>query len=298
MQKVEVTKKHDGSRLDIFLKESLNVSRKQAKQWIDQGMVFLQNKKIIIASWEVKMGQTITIHETPPINALPRKERFLKIYFEDKDIIVVEKPAGVPCEHTAQTTTSSIVDDVNDYLRRTQNVEKVYLGLMHRLDQGTSGLMVFSKSRAGNKLSDQFKRHTIGRKYYALVEGSLKKEQGQLKSYLGPDSAHPNRQKSFTKSSPTHKLAITDYRVLERYTNVSLVEATLKTGRTHQVRVQFATIGHPILGDKLYGHPSKLKRQALHACFLQFKHPVNNKLMKVESPLPKDLQLILDNLRR
>ncbi|MBI2336433.1 MAG: RluA family pseudouridine synthase [Deltaproteobacteria bacterium] len=299
MQKLTVTPKDDSKRIDLFLKEKLAISRKQAKSLLDAGRVFLKKKKILMAGWQVQTDNVFEIfapNETIEKKS-PSRKRFLKIYYEDADLLVVEKPAGVACERTAQTTSSTLVDDINDYLKRQSGSPHNYLGLMHRLDKGTSGLMVYTKSKRANALSQQFKNHSIERQYLALVHGRMGKAEGRIQVPILKDPTNPRRQITASKNQPGLPSAITDYQVVERYPNATLIEATLQTGRTHQVRVHLASLGHPIIGDRVYGQDDGLNRHALHANFLAFHHPVSKKPMKFNSPLPPDLKALIDQLR-
>ena len=297
---LEVSPVHEGSRLDRFLTDKLKVSRKKVKRWIDEGKVFLGSKKIIIASWELKSGDRITVQEGQG-GPLPRRKRYLKVYLEDGDVLVVEKPPGVACECTPQTLSSTLVDDINDYLLRVHPDKPYpYVGLMHRLDRETSGLMVYTLSKRANRLSAQFRRHGVGRRYWALLEGALSRARGKIDLALRKDPKSGGRKMQVYRSRGTNPAgrAITEYSVLERFSNATLVEARLLTGKTHQVRVHFASLGHPVLGDRLYGSKSKAPRQLLHACYLEFQHPVSGKKLKFHSNPPGDFQKVLENFRR
>ncbi|HEX5034484.1 MAG TPA: RluA family pseudouridine synthase [bacterium] len=298
MESLKVTKEQDGLRLDQYLVKAKAFSRKKAKQLIDEGRVFLGDRKIIIASWEVKVGETWSIR-APGDTAVPRRERYLKVHYEDKDLLVVEKPPGVACESTAQTLTSTLVDDINDYLRRAHpDIEYPYVGLMHRLDRETSGLMVYTLSREANVLSDQFKRHTIVRHYLALVEGRVAKAEGRIESAIVKDlEAKGKKMKSVKARKGAEGYAATEYRVLERYRDATLIEARLETGRTHQVRVHLASLGHPVIGDKLYGSRLASPRHALHSAYLEFKHPLSGKKMAFRSKPPGDFKKLQEKFR-
>lgn len=299
MEAFEVKIDQNEMRLDQFLAQAMKVSRKKAKQLIDEGKVFLGDRKIIIASWKVQKGEKWELKD-PAEAQLPRRKRYLKVYFEDPDLLVVEKPPGVACERSAQTLSSTLVDDINDYLRRAHpEIEHPYVGLMHRLDRETSGLMVYTLSKAANDLSDQFKRHTVGRRYMALVEGQIKKAEGTIETSIVKDlSAKGKKMKTLPgKGASREGRAVTYFRVVERYRDATLVEARLETGRTHQVRVHFAGLGHPVLGDKLYGSKTHLPRHALHAAHLEFRHPLRNKKMTFNSKPPNDFQKLMEKLR-
>ncbi|HKY61989.1 MAG TPA: RluA family pseudouridine synthase [bacterium] len=298
MESFKVSQSQDGLRLDQYLAKAKASSRKKAKQLIDEGRVFLGDRKVIIASWEVKAGETWSIR-APGDTAVPRRERYLKVHYEDKDLLVVEKPPGVACESTAQTLTSTLVDDINDYLRRAHpDIEHPYVGLMHRLDRETSGLMVYTLSREANVLSDQFKRHTIVRHYLALVDGRMAKAEGRIESAIVKDlAAKGKKMKSVKARKGAEGFAATEYRVLERYRDATLVEARLETGRTHQVRVHLASLGHPVIGDKLYGSKIAASRHLLHSAYLEFKHPLSGKKMVFRSKPPGDFKKLQEKFR-
>jgi len=288
-----------GSRLDLFLKSHPAAgSRKAAKRLLDQGRVRVNGRKTIIASWELKKGDEVWVasDERPPLDA---SRYFLKVIHEDDDLIVVEKDAGIPSETTAQTLKPSLVQIINAYLeQQAPPGTKPYLGLIHRLDTDTSGLMVYTKKKAANKISLQFKDHSIIRRYHAVVLGQVEQEHGHIKVPLAKVGQGGGRK---VQVAPRGQglTAETQYRILERYQEASLIEVMPTTGRTHQLRVHLAHIGHPIVGDKLYGVKGgpRFKRQALHAAVLGFKHPITKKKLKFENELPKDMRRLVDTLR-
>lgn len=300
VKSLKVTTKNHDQRLDLFLVEKLGISRKKAKVLIDNGKIFSGEKKIIIASWKMEEGQVVEVREKGE-EGLPRRRRYLKVWYEDPYLMVVEKPPGVACERTGQTLTSTLIDDINDYLRRAHPEHPYpYLGLMHRLDRETSGLMVYSLSKQANRLARDFRSHKIQRKYLALVEGPLKSSEGRIKVPLKKDPRSGGRRMRTFKARPGVNLgrAITDFIVRQRFSKATLVEARLLTGRTHQVRVHLASLGHPVVGDKTYGSSVSGPRQMLHASYLEFIHPITNKKMKFSSKPPKDFQRILAKLQK
>ncbi|MCB1215209.1 MAG: RluA family pseudouridine synthase [Deltaproteobacteria bacterium] len=288
MQSFQVDQSQEGIRLDLFLSQALSLSRKKAKSLLDAGRVQVGSKKVIIASWELKAGETVKVLESSAASG-QRLERYLKIHYEDSDLLVVEKPAGVACEKTGQVTSSTLVDDINDYLKRAHPDKPYpYVGLMHRLDRQTSGLMVYTLNKRANKLSLDFKEHRLVRRYLALVEGSGLPDHGRIDRAIKKDSSG-KKMIVFQSKSPSLR-AITEYQVKQRFKDSTLVEATLHTGRTHQVRVHFSSLGHPVVGDKLYGSKSKVARHFLHASYLELTHPLSGKRLKFRSPLPKDFK--------
>lgn len=291
-----------GARLDIYLKENLrDCSRKQAKRLLDAGRVRVNGRKTVIASWELKAGDEVAVAEDPDID-IDVSKYFLKVVYEDEWLLVVEKDAGIPCEASAQTLKPSLVQIINAYLRQRAPADtQPYLGLIHRLDTETSGLMVYTKKKVANKLSRQFKDHRIERRYQAVLNGRLEKESGAVVIDLAKEDL-PGGGKVRIVDKGKGKPAKTEYRVLERYADATLVELIPRTGRTHQLRVHMAHLGHPILGDKLYGASSEdvspgIGRQALHSSILGFEHPITRKKLKFTSELPRDMRRLVDGLR-
>lgn len=294
MQTFTVQQNQAGMRLDLFLTQALPSSRKKAKALLDAGRVQVGTKKVIIASWELKEGDKVQVLEKAAGTG-QRLQRYLKIHYEDADLLVVEKPAGVACEKSPQVLTSTLVDDINDYLRRAHPEKPYpYVGLMHRLDRSTSGLMVYTLNKRANRLAKDFKEHRLTRRYLALVEGTGLPEQGRIEKGLKKD-ASGKKMLTVRSKAPTHR-ALTEYLVRQRFKNHTLVEATLHTGKTHQVRVHLASLGHPVVGDRLYGSKTKAPRHFLHACYLELRHPVGGEKLKFRSGLPKDFKQYVEKL--
>ncbi len=283
-----------GLRLDKWLvKHHPAVSRKKIKQWIDTGKVFIGSKKVVIANWELRVGDRVRVEA-----AGGSKRSFVSVYFEDRDLIVVEKPAGVLAEVKVDSARDDLVSQVKQYLKRKHpGIRGSYVKPLHRLDAETSGIMVLAKSKAGEGLEDQFRQHAIRRSYLAVVEGQVEKEQGLIKQDLEKGEFGAGKKVKIVRNGTGTK-AITEFRVLERYPNATLLQIDVQTGRTHQIRVHLEFLGHPILGDKTYGgYALDFPRQALHATILGFRHPVTGKKLQYKSPLPTDLQELIDRLR-
>jgi 23S rRNA pseudouridine1911/1915/1917 synthase len=303
-------------RLDRVLPILLGLSRKKVKTLLDQGRIFVNGRKVVIASWKTKPGDKIEISgDQGPAPTPEATKYFLKVVYEDADLLVIEKDAGIGCEPSTVATRPSIVSIINAYLKRKcPHLKRHYLGLVHRLDRDTSGLMVYTKTKEANKIADQFKRHTIRRKYRAVVEGRIDEDQGRIEGFLKKSDLLGGGRKVALGTPESGRKAVTEFRVLERYENATLVEISLNTGRTHQIRVQMASIGHPVIGDRIYGppHPASppsprhrgeglgvrgFARQALHAAYLKFHHPVTGQKMEFSSELPKDMRKLVDRLR-
>jgi 23S rRNA pseudouridine1911/1915/1917 synthase len=211
----------------------------------------------------------------------------IEVIFEDDSILVVNKPAGMLTIATETEKTKTAYAILRAYLNNKKRPEKLFI--VHRLDREASGLLVFAKTvQSKERLQNQFKDHSAGRRYAAVVEGSPSKNQFTLQSYLAENAAYrvystPNRK--------IGKLAVTHVKVLKRNSQRSFVEVQLETGRKHQIRVHLAEQGHPIVGDKSYGSRSNpIRRMALHGMWLDFIHPVSGEAMSLRSPYPKEFE--------
>lgn len=303
----KVTNREDGQRVDLYLtKVMAPISRKKIKGLIDEGRLLINSRKVVIASWALEQGDKVELLAEGAEDLSQNQPQFLKVIYEDADLLVVEKDAGVACEKSAVAWRPSMVAMVNQYLKRTHPyLVAHYVGLVHRLDTDTSGLLIYTKTKQANKITEQFKQQTVVRDYLALVEGRVEREKGVLQDYLVQAELPGGKKVKLVEkekgASPKGKKAITWFKVLERYSQATLLEVSIKTGRTHQIRVQLAAMGHPILGDRLYGSASELsknfKRQALHATRLLFRHPVSHQKVEVISPLPRDLRRWVERLR-
>lgn len=297
MQKFKVKKPQ---RLDLFLKEACHFSRKEAKRLLDAGKVFVNQRKVIIASWELEIGDEVSLQgekdNTPFREAA--KNYFLKVVFEDDDLIVVEKDAGIPCEPTPTSLKPDLPEIVYQYIKRTNpGITHPNVVKLHRLDQATSGLMVYGKSSKALPLLEDFKKHNIYRSYLALVEGRIKGEGGRFDTPLLKIPQKRGEKMKPGKISEGAKQAITDYHVLQRYPQHTLLQLNLQTGRTHQIRTHLAHAGHPVVGDFVYGKNPKNKSLgaiALHSYELGFVHPVTHKKLKFKSKPPKHFRSLLN----
>jgi 23S rRNA pseudouridine1911/1915/1917 synthase len=307
----------DGTRLDAYLAGAVaDLSRSRAKALILDGHVAIGGRTIMEPKRPVKPGEHVVVTLPPPEPAKPAAEAIpLDLVYEDGDLIVIDKPAGLVVHPAAGNRTGTLVNALighaGESLSGIGGVMRP--GIVHRLDKDTSGLMVVAKSdRAHKGLSAQFADHgrtgPLKRGYKALVWGVPEASEGTIEASLG--RSPKNREKmAVTRSSGRE--AVTHYRVLTRYGPrskppiASLVECRLETGRTHQIRVHMAAIGHPVIGDRAYGagfatkasllaEPARglaenLARQALHAYLLAFEHPVTGVAMRFESPLSGDI---------
>jgi len=208
----------------------------------------------------------------------------LRLVYEDNAVVVVEKPAGLLTMATETEKSRTAYALLREAANRKRPPEKIFI--VHRLDREASGLVVFAKTvEAKERLQDQFKDHTAGRKYVAVVEGRVAPEKFTCESYLAENAAF---RVYSTKKKAMGKLAVTHVRVIRTSPNASLLEVQLETGRKHQIRVHLAERGHPIVGDKMYGSgDNPLRRLALHGAELEFRHPVTGRVMRFEAPVPK-----------
>lgn len=280
-----------GERLDAFLGSALReYSRSRVKGFIAEGAVAVNGARVK-PSYRLREGDVIAGRLTTPAAPLPEPEELpLTIYHVDEHVIVVEKPSGM-LSHPAGGVASGTL--VNALLHHVGALAPVggpsRPGIVHRLDKGTSGVMVVARSELGHRsLVEQFSRRATGRTYVALAAGSLPLDEGTIEAPIGRSSRDPRR---FAVSPLAAKEAKTTFAALERFgEEATLLRLRLYTGRTHQVRVHLAYLGHPVLGDATYGSSSDVvARPALHAHTLAFDHPSSGERMHFLSPLPPDI---------
>lgn len=296
-----VTQQEAGRALDRWLAERAGVSRKKAKQALDQGAVAVNGRKTALAKWELKAGDRVRLFDVAPTHR-DRERRIARkqvtVLFEDRDLIAVAKLAGLVVVPVAGTHESTVVDQVRSYLhRRHPGIRGTYVKALHRLDRDTSGIVLLAKSRAGEQVINQFKRHTTTREYLAIVHGAVSLDAGTVNLPLTKGDFGHGRK---VAPGSGGKRAITHFQVEERYTQATLLRVCVDTGRTHQIRVHLASLGHPLLGDRQYGpatDPITVPRQALHATRLLFRHPVEGQKIDLHLPPPADFVRVLDQLR-
>lgn len=257
--------------LAIIFPES---SKTSLRSWIKEGRVTVDGKVIKLTAHHVLKDQKVILH--PKANLV---EGLVPILFEDKHFVAIDKPAGLLSVSTAFEKTETAFS----YLKRKYYPRQVYV--VHRLDQDTSGVMLFALSQEGyTGLKETFQRHDLTRQYVAIVEGRLDKQNGTWESYLVEDRQYVVKS---TEDSYKGELAITHYKVEKTSKFYSLLSLTLETGKKNQIRVHCQEAGHSIVGDKKYGGKgSPIKRLCLHAHLLEFNHPVTGKAMRFISPLP------------
>ena len=289
-----------GRRLDVFLAEKMSSqhSRAQIQKRIKNGAV-LVNGATVSPHYPVKEGEKLRVEKLDtPLEDIPAEAIPLTIVYEDDDCLVVNKAAGMVVHPAHGNPNHTLVNALLFYVQTLGNAQdKVRPGIVHRLDKDTSGLLAVAKNDyAHAKLASQFKDHTIDRVYHAIVRGVVQHDEGVCEEPVG--RAFLNRKKVIIRPSGG-KDAVTFFRVVKRFPNATLVEIRPKTGRTHQIRVHFAHMGHPILGDAFYGIPfPPIRRQALHASNLGFEQPHTKKWVSLTSELPEDMQELLRFLEK
>jgi len=285
-----VVQEEGAERLDLYVAHHCpDVSRSRARRLIEEGFVTV-NGRPVKPSRLLQRGDRVVVRVPPPTPLDLEPEAIpLSIVYEDHDLLVVDKPAGMAVHPGAGRSRHTLV---NALLARCPDLTGVggvlRPGIVHRLDKDTSGLLLVAKNdRAHTALSQQLKERTVEKGYLALVVGRLEPKEGVIEGAIGRDPRNRKRMAVVEGGRP----ARTAYRVREYLDDCTLVEVTPSTGRTHQIRVHLAAVGHSIVGDAVYGRPSPfVGRQFLHACRLGFHHPADGRRLVFESPLPPDLQ--------
>ncbi len=298
--RLEADESYMDERLDKFLSAVLpDQSRSYLQKIIKDGSV-LVNGKAQKASYRMEDQDEILVDlpelKEPEIEAenIP-----LNILYEDDDLLMVNKPKGMVVHPSAGHLTGTLVNAVMYHCKdRLSGINGVMRpGIVHRIDMDTTGVLVICKNdKAHNHVAAQLKEHSITRKYRAIVHGVIKEEEGTVDAPIG---RHPVERKKMAAGVKNGKRAVTHYRVLQRFRNHTYIECQLETGRTHQIRVHMASIGHPLLGDTVYGpakNPLHLQGQTLHAQVLGLIHPSTGEYLEVEAPLPEYFEKLLKSL--
>ena len=291
-----------GERLDAFLARSVeNLSRSGAQKLLEEGMVLRcgkpgkKNDKLNIGD-EI----SVTIPEPKQVDIVA-KEIPLDIVYEDEDVLVINKPKGLVVHpaagHQDDTLVNGLLYAMGDDLSGING--ELRPGIVHRIDKDTSGLLAVAKNDlAHTVLASQLKDHTMARTYEAIVCGSFREDSGTVDAPIG---RHPSDRKKMTVTQRNSRNAVTHWEVVRRYRGYTHVRCRLETGRTHQIRVHMAHIGHPILGDTVYGHKKPelgQDSQCLHAGLLCFRHPRDGRPVMVMAPLPAYFEEVLEKLER
>lgn len=304
-----VAQEDAGKRIDVYLSEKLPITRSALKHVFSSGAVRL-NGEGAKTGHRLKPNDVVTIvMPEKTIERISAQDLPIKIVYEDDDIVIVNKPAGLAVHPGAGRRTGTLVNALLFHVKKLSNAgDADRPGIVHRLDKDTSGLLVVAKNNESYfDLVRQFKDHTTSRKYAAIVWGDVLDDEGVINTPIGRDIKH--RQMISTRSTKT-RAAVTHYKVVKRYGALTMLELTLETGRTHQIRVHLASIKHPVACDPVYGKrkvPSTLPklvqdalkmtdRQLLHARTLAIHHPRTKKRRRWTTVLPKDMQSIVDAL--
>jgi 23S rRNA pseudouridine1911/1915/1917 synthase len=302
-----------GSRLDHLLAQSLDFSRARLQRWLKAGLV-LVNGQARPPAYKVRAGDAIevAVPQPAPSHLLPEPLP-LEIVYEDRDLLVIQKPPGLVTHPGAGHQTGTLLNALLHHCPELQEIGDVSRpGLVHRLDKDTSGLLVVAKTELAHRsLVGQFQKHEVKKKYLALVWGRLPERQGRIAREIG---RHPTERQKMSVYARRGKEAVTLWRVLQEFPGpLTLLELTLETGRTHQIRVHLTSLGHPVLGDATYGGGASrfkgappalsglkplVQRQMLHAWKLSFTHPRSGEEVGWEAALPGDFQGVVDSLEK
>ena len=299
---MRLTADQNGERLDAFLsRRGDNLSRSAAQKLIEAGAVHL-NGKVPKKNDRLNLGDTVeyTIPEPKEVDITP-KDIPLEIVYEDEDVAVINKPKGLVVHpaagHQDDTLVNGLLYAMGDSLSGING--ELRPGIVHRIDKDTSGLLAIAKNDlAHTVLASQLKDHSMARTYEAIVCGSFREDSGTVDAPIG---RHPTDRKKMCVTQRNSKPAVTHWEVVERFRGYTHIRCRLETGRTHQIRVHMAYIGHPILGDTVYGHKKPelgQSSQCLHAGALCFRHPRDGRPILVFAPLPDYFQQVLEKLRK
>ena len=298
---MEITPEMEGERIDKCISNYLeSLSRSYIQKIIKDGKAYV-NDAVVKANYKVKVDDKVQFEipdcEEPDI---PPQDIPLDILYEDKDILIINKPKDMVVHpapgHYEGTLVNAIMFHCKDELSGINGVLRP--GIVHRIDKDTTGSIIICKNdEAHRKIAQQLKEHSITRKYRAIVYGRILEEEGTVNAPIG---RHPTDRKKMAINEKNGKPAVTHYKVLERLDKYTYIECQLETGRTHQIRVHMTSIGHPLLGDEVYGNakcPFKLEGQTLHAMTIGFIHPTTGEYVEYEAPLPEYFEHLLQILR-
>lgn len=298
--KVDVEKA--GVRIDRYLADVCpDFSRSYLQKLLKDQMVSV-NGKVVKANYKTQAGDEVALQvpDMQPLDIKP-EEIPLDILYEDEWLMVVNKPKDMVVHpsagHMEGTLVNAVMAHCGEHLSGINGVLRP--GIVHRIDKDTTGALLICKEDGAHRdLAEQLKEHSIKRRYRAVVQGNIKEDEGTVDAPVG---RHPIDRKKMAINHKNGKKAVTHYKVLERFGNATYIECRLETGRTHQIRVHMASLGHPLLGDTVYGsskNPYHLQGQALHAMILGFRHPVTGEYLEFTAPLPEYFEKLLDKLRK
>jgi 23S rRNA pseudouridine1911/1915/1917 synthase len=292
---LEITENQAGERIDRFLADSQDLTRSFLQKILKEGEVIV-NGKSVKANYKLRKGDRIEFEIPEAVEPdIVAEDIPLSILYEDADVLVVDKPKGMVVHpaagHYSRTLVNAVMYHCKGELSGINGVLRP--GIVHRIDRDTTGSIIICKNdMAHNEIARQLKEHSISRRYRAIVTGVLKDEEGTIEGAIGRDKKDRKKMAITADGKP----AVTHYRVLQRFKHYTYVECVLETGRTHQIRVHMASIGHPLLGDEVYGRRSdkyKCEGQCLHAMTLGFHHPRTGEYIEVNAPLPPYFEHLL-----
>lgn len=292
---LEITENQAGERIDRFLADSQDLTRSFLQKILKEGTVIV-NGKSVKANYKLRKGDRIEFKIPEAVEPdIVAEDIPLSILYEDADVLVVDKPKGMVVHpaagHYSRTLVNAVMYHCKGELSGINGVLRP--GIVHRIDRDTTGSIIICKNdMAHNEIARQLKEHSINRRYRAIVTGVLKDEEGTIEGAIGRDKKDRKKMAITADGKP----AVTHYRVLQRFKHYTYVECVLETGRTHQIRVHMASIGHPLLGDEVYGRRSdkyKCEGQCLHAMTLGFHHPRTGEYIEVNAPLPPYFEHLL-----
>ena len=301
MEQIEIiiNQQLENERIDkIISNEKDEWSRTQVQQWLKEGYVTVNGEKVK-SNYKCNHNDqiSITIPEPQILDVAPEKMS-LDIYFEDSDVIVVNKPRGMVVHPAPGHLSGTLVNGILAHCKDLSGINGILRpGIVHRIDKDTSGLLMIAKNDlAHESLVNQLVNKTVKRKYKAIVHGVIGHEDGTIDAPIGRDK---RERQSMAVTDENSKEAVTHFHVIERFNDYTYVECQLETGRTHQIRVHMKYIGYPLVGDPKYGPKKSLtiNGQALHAGILGFIHPKTNNYLQFEAPIPEDIQSLLTMLK-
>ncbi len=287
------------TRLDVYLANNIqNTTRNQIKKAIEEARV-LVNGEAVKPNYKIKANDEIVINILPPKNmSLLPEDIPLEILYEDKDIIVVNKPRGMVVHPAPGNYSGTLVNALLYHSKSLSRINSMRPGIVHRLDKDTSGVIVAAKNDySHDNLSKQLKKRQVKKIYRAIVWGNILDNSAKI---IAPIGRNPIKRTKMAVNTSNSRKAVSYFQVLERFSDFTHVEVAIQTGRTHQIRVHMKFIGHPVLGDPVYSkkkNPFKIKGQALHAYKLGFLHPANSRYMEFTAPIPDDFNSVLRILR-
>ena len=293
---LQVTEEWADTRIDVFVSKNTEYSRNSVQILIEENKISV-NDNTVSKSYKMKTGDILSIIiEQAKDVGIVAEDIPLDIYYEDDDLLVVNKPKGMVVHpangNESGTLVNALMYHCKDSLSGING--EIRPGIVHRIDKDTSGLLVVAKNDIAHEhLAQQFKEHSINRIYYAIVYGNVKNDSGDVEAPIG---RHKTDRKKFCITNTNSKYAFTHYEVIDKLKGFTLIKCKLKTGRTHQIRVHMQSLGHPLAGDPVYGPKNcitELKGQALHAGVLGFVHPRTNEYIEFLSPWPQEFERFL-----